>query len=750
MRQIPLSSEPFRLLLPAAAMGLFSLACSCLGVLRLHIFSLCAACGVALLLRGHGSPSPLPQPLRCCFVSRHFPSLYTPPERHQDKLVALRQAGGVEWGERVCIVTGMGEGGSDSGRGPPPQPLLHGTSSFLRFSPSLPLHIPPERHQDKLVTLSGESEYASSLASGRVAVIVDENPYLAVFTSHFCDVMQAQQPFSSLNLAFAFQKGSALGHDISNAIGALRMTQEVEKLHAKYFSSESVCPQKTTAVQFGIQRFGGLYIIYLVVSTACCIIYVALLIYRGYRYVREKGVQSLVDKVKSFGREPPGGSTEEGVDLVDSEDSLGSDKDRFGPLPGSQMSRGSTGRGSRGSLESGELRESIGSGSMRENKRGSMTAGSSSRPPRIPQPVLSRASESSLGSKRRRGSHDGQEDESAADGLSRERAAHASGTSHREPVSYRDGVAINEQAGGKEAAGGEEQGSRDKEHLTPSHFDTHACTSLATSTAISPSRSNHSSLASQPSSGTNSSAASRMLKLPRLTSIVPRLPSAENTFPTNRSLPSSTVPTRPPFELPALPPASTLPAFSSLPSLGSIDLPRMESFHTKVDSLVDKFHKGKEWSRERHLSAYNAQPQQSTTAFEFRSASASSAHSLASPASSAHSLASPASSAHSLASPASSAHGFPSPASSISSESPSGLQRKAALCGTARSDQVQHPGDHQVQEQAQATSHLPASPVTPHSNCLQNPPLKLTFIPLRTIPCLQHPSHLLKAQSATP
>ncbi|CAI7926881.1 unnamed protein product [Closterium sp. NIES-54] len=632
----------------------------------------------------------------------------------------------------------------------------------------------------------------------------------------------------------AFQKGSSLGQDISNAIGALRMTQEVEKLHAKYFSSESVCPQKTTAVQFGIQRFGGLYIIYLVVSTACCIIYVALLIYRGYRYVREKGVQSLVDKVKSFGREPPGGSTEEGVDLVDSEDSLGSDKDRFGPLPGSQMSRGSTGRGSRGSLESGELRESIGSGSMRESigsrsmrfkKRGSMsergsgslrersrgsmressrgimressrgsmiessrgsiresnkrsmteissgsmressrwaaveqpardeettksdaplpllfssppllrarsfiaplqinpssssslhsslgvprntnssspsslsqpsrttraasrpcsnssvlhallsssqssapasqsslsglkqekeqeqqpqqqqqqhlkglpeatsavppapapsaapspapapapapahapgpvlaavsssesTAASSSRPPRHPQPILSRVSHSSLGSKRSRGSHDGQQDESAADELSRRRVAHSNKTSLGEAVSYKGEASTNKQAGGKEAAGGEEQGGMDKEHLPPSHLDTHAYASTASSTAISPTRSTHSSLSSQESSSrTNSSSATQILKLPRLTSIVPRLPSSEYIFPTNRSLPTSTPATQPSFELPSLPPASTLPAFPSLPSLGSTELPRMESFHTKVDSLVDKFHK---------------------------------------------------------------------------------------------------------------------------------------------------------------
>ncbi|CAI7799349.1 unnamed protein product, partial [Closterium sp. NIES-53] len=563
---------------------------------------------------------------------------------------------------------------------------------------------------DKLETLSGESEYASSLASGRVAVIVDENPYLAIFTSQFCDVMQAAQPFSSLNLAFAFQKGSSLGQDISNAIGALRMTQEVEKLHAKYFSSESVCPQKTTAVQFGIQRFGGLYIIYLVVSTACCIIYVALLIYRGYRYVREKGVQSLVDKVKSFGREPPGGSTEEGVDLSsrwaaveqparDEEttksdaplpllfssppllrarsfiaplqinpssssslhSSLGVPRNTNSSSPSSLSQPSRTTRAASrpcsnssvlhallsSSQSSAPASQSSLSGLKQEKEQeqqpqqqqqqhlkglpeatsavppapapsaapspapapapapahapgpvlaavssSESTAASSSRPPRHPQPILSRVSHSSLGSKRSRGSHDGQQDESAADELSRRRVAHSNKTSLGEAVSYKGEASTNKQAGGKEAAGGEEQGGMDKEHLPPSHLDTHAYASTASSTAISPTRSTHSSLSSQESSSrTNSSSATQILKLPRLTSIVPRLPSSEYIFPTNRSLPTSTPATQPSFELPSLPPASTLPAFPSLPSLGSTELPRMESFHTKVDSLVDKFHK---------------------------------------------------------------------------------------------------------------------------------------------------------------
>ncbi|CAI7920953.1 unnamed protein product [Closterium sp. NIES-54] len=101
----------------------------------------------------------------------------------------------------------------------------------LSSAPSPP--VPPvsallEPHQDKLeslvgeseyasslttgrlVPLTGESEYASSLASGRVAVIVEEDPYLDLFSASFCDGVQASQPFSILNFAFVGAHSGAL------------------------------------------------------------------------------------------------------------------------------------------------------------------------------------------------------------------------------------------------------------------------------------------------------------------------------------------------------------------------------------------------------------------------------------------------------------------------------------------------------------------------------------------------------------
>ncbi|CAI5487966.1 unnamed protein product [Closterium sp. Naga37s-1] len=214
-----------------------------------------------------------------------------------------RQAGITSWGEPVCIFPHLGASHSDSGREPLPQPLL----LFLVFTLS-------PGWQDKLVSLAGESEYASSLASGRVTVIVDEDPYLNLFSAAFCDGVQAPQPFSILNLAF-------VGADISQAILELAMKGELERLKeqylqvgakeeyedwlTRYLQKDSLCSngQASSAVltekdnmcvddqtasavltEVNVQKFTALLILYLVVSLLCCAAYVGLLIYHGYRY----------------------------------------------------------------------------------------------------------------------------------------------------------------------------------------------------------------------------------------------------------------------------------------------------------------------------------------------------------------------------------------------------------------------------------------------------------------------------------
>ncbi|CAI7786836.1 unnamed protein product [Closterium sp. NIES-54] len=165
---------------------------------------------------------------------------------------------------------------------------------------------------NRLVALNNEDEYVEALTSGRVGVIVDENPYLQLFSLDFCDVALAPQPFSLLNLAFAFPKGSQLGLDISQAIVQLSMSGKLQQLREQHFSGiNGSCNQPSSssdsssygissssssgisslaadsAVQLSMQKFLGLYIIFGSVSLGCCLLYVLLLIHRGYRASRE-------------------------------------------------------------------------------------------------------------------------------------------------------------------------------------------------------------------------------------------------------------------------------------------------------------------------------------------------------------------------------------------------------------------------------------------------------------------------------
>ncbi|CAI5535104.1 unnamed protein product [Closterium sp. Naga37s-1] len=168
---------------------------------------------------------------------------------------------------------------------------------------------------NRLVALNSEDEYAAALTSGRVGMIVDESPYLQLFSRRFCDVAVAPQPFSLLNLAFAFPKGSQVGEDISQAIVQLTMLGELQQIREKYFSGiNASCSRPTSSnsaissssssssspvsllaadsvVQLSMHKFLGLYIILAAVSLGCCLLYVLLLIHRGYRASREAARQ---------------------------------------------------------------------------------------------------------------------------------------------------------------------------------------------------------------------------------------------------------------------------------------------------------------------------------------------------------------------------------------------------------------------------------------------------------------------------
>ncbi|CAI7865149.1 unnamed protein product [Closterium sp. NIES-54] len=120
-----------------------------------------------------------------------------------------------------------------------------------------------------MVPLSSAEEYSSALVTGRVKVVVDEDPYLDLLRTNHCSMAQVKQPYSFLSMSFgkggggrgplpnpssslvpsppnppslhppfpptqAFQKGSQLRRDISAAILHLTMTGELDQLQQDY------------------------------------------------------------------------------------------------------------------------------------------------------------------------------------------------------------------------------------------------------------------------------------------------------------------------------------------------------------------------------------------------------------------------------------------------------------------------------------------------------------------------------------
>ncbi|CAI7758750.1 unnamed protein product [Closterium sp. NIES-54] len=103
--------------------------------------------------------------------------------------------------------------------------FVYGYLVQLGFSPS------------RLVPLNSEQDYYEALTSQRVALIVDEDPYLNVFASQYCQMLRASQAFNVLNSAFAFQKGSLFGADISQALLELAQNGELQRIRSMYIKS---------------------------------------------------------------------------------------------------------------------------------------------------------------------------------------------------------------------------------------------------------------------------------------------------------------------------------------------------------------------------------------------------------------------------------------------------------------------------------------------------------------------------------
>ncbi|CAI5992613.1 unnamed protein product [Closterium sp. NIES-64] len=142
-----------------------------------------------------------------------------------------------------------------------------------------------------MVPLNSAEEYNSALVTGRVKVVVDEDPYLDLLRANHCSMAQVRQPYSFLSMSFAFQKGSQLRRDISAAILHLTMTGELDQLQQDYLlGGTRLCPDTLMPEAPAVlanENFWGLFVGYAVVSLACCLLYVGLLVFRGAMVARE-------------------------------------------------------------------------------------------------------------------------------------------------------------------------------------------------------------------------------------------------------------------------------------------------------------------------------------------------------------------------------------------------------------------------------------------------------------------------------
>ncbi|CAM0951461.1 unnamed protein product [Alopecurus aequalis] len=118
--------------------------------------------------------------------------------------------------------------------------------------------------ESKMIAFDSPAEYNEALSSGRVAVIVDEIPYLKLFLSRYCHNYTMVGPTYKFDgFGYAFPLGSPLTPDISRGILKFASDERMVKLQKELYRGES-CPDKDdsqTSSSLTLHSFVGLFAI---------------------------------------------------------------------------------------------------------------------------------------------------------------------------------------------------------------------------------------------------------------------------------------------------------------------------------------------------------------------------------------------------------------------------------------------------------------------------------------------------------
>ncbi|KAL7590547.1 hypothetical protein Lser_V15G39747 [Lactuca serriola] len=148
----------------------------------------------------------------------------------------------------------------------------------------------------RLVPLELPEDYEKALNNGPnnggVIAIVDERPYIELFLSTRCQFSIVGPEFTKNGWGFAFQQGSHLATDVSNAILKLSETGELQRIHNKWLLRSACSSQggELSVDRLELKSFKGLFFI---IGFACVLSLLVYLVPTIYQYTKRKPDSSI-------------------------------------------------------------------------------------------------------------------------------------------------------------------------------------------------------------------------------------------------------------------------------------------------------------------------------------------------------------------------------------------------------------------------------------------------------------------------
>ncbi|CAI7900831.1 unnamed protein product [Closterium sp. NIES-54] len=160
-------------------------------------------------------------------------------------------------------------------------------------------------NESRLVAIDPEGDWDAVVQEQQVAVVVDEEPYLDIFLSDHCYYTKPPHAFATFNFGFAFQRGSSLTADLSLAIETLAQNGQLQSLHDLWLRGKGTCSSglELESMRLGPDSFWGLFLLYLLSALGTCLLYAALLVYRGLKAFRLAQKQAAADRAAAAEQE---------------------------------------------------------------------------------------------------------------------------------------------------------------------------------------------------------------------------------------------------------------------------------------------------------------------------------------------------------------------------------------------------------------------------------------------------------------